>query len=201
MVWCEITNSWKPRWGYMRAEKASVSRLCLQNSNSNSAIEQKRRIERLGSRNQAARRPERWSVGKRKKRKERASGEEEWTTRKDNKTKTTCGTLPKEKIGGKKKYNALFSKDADVSFFIEKVKTSRQLILERVKTDFGFDVGEESEIQQKRGGRQSSQFWEKESCRKSAETKQPLEIGWQIEKGKTAGSENGVPNFFFRNSS
>jgi hypothetical protein len=64
----------------------------------------------------------------------------------------------KEKIGGKKKYNALFSKDADVSFFIEKVKTSRQLILERVKTDFGFDVGEESEIQQKRGGRQSSQF-------------------------------------------
>jgi hypothetical protein len=33
-----------------------------------------------------------------------------------------------------------------------------KLFLERVKTDFGFDVGEESEIQQKRGGRQSSQF-------------------------------------------
>jgi hypothetical protein len=130
-------------------------------------------------------------VGKRKKRKERASGEEraratqEYRAAKRNeqRKKTTrqkrpAGLVQKSKIQHgkfgqlrrgrrgrekrenrrKKKYNALFSKDADVSFFIEKVKTSRQLILERVKTDFGFDVGEESEIQQKRGGRQSSQF-------------------------------------------
>ena len=43
----------------MRAEKASVSRLRIQNSNSFSAIEQKRRIERLDSSYQAARGPER----------------------------------------------------------------------------------------------------------------------------------------------
>lgn len=59
MVWCEITNSWKPRWGYMRAEKASVSRLRIQNYNLISATEQKLRIERLDSSYQAARGPER----------------------------------------------------------------------------------------------------------------------------------------------
>ena len=25
MVWCEVSKSWKPRWGYMSAEKLSVS--------------------------------------------------------------------------------------------------------------------------------------------------------------------------------
>ena len=24
MVWCEVTKSWKPRWGYMSAKKAKV---------------------------------------------------------------------------------------------------------------------------------------------------------------------------------
>jgi len=209
MVWCEITNSWKPRWGYMRAEKASVSRLRIQNSNSNSAIEQKRRIERLDSSYQAARGPERWSVGKRKERKERASGEEraratqecraakgneqrEKTTRQKRAARLVqkseiqhgqFGQLRRGRRGRKKGENR--RKEKIQRAFFERCwrelninSKKLKLFLERVKTDFGFDVGEESEIQQKRGSRQSSQFWEKESGRKSAETKQPLEIWW-----------------------
>jgi len=133
MVWCEITNSWKPRWGYMRAEKASQLN---KNGESKDWIrvikphedpnvdpwekEKTEKKERVAKNEHARLKNVARQKGMNNAKRQQDKNELRDSFRKAKFSTASLGNFDeavagekKEKIGGKKKYNALFSKDAD----------------------------------------------------------------------------------------